>query len=29
MQKEKQRVEQQLEKGREKIDKGSVINDIY
>ena len=29
MQKEKQRVEQQLKEGREKIDKGSVINDIY
>ena len=29
MQKEKQRVERQLKEGREKIDKGSVINDIY
>ena len=29
MQKEKQRIEQQLKEGREKIDKGSVINDIY
>ena len=26
---EKQRIEQQLKEGREKIDKGSVINDIY
>ena len=29
MQKQRQNVEQQLTEGREKIDKGSVINDIY
>ena len=27
--KQKQKLEQQLKEGREKIDKGSVINDIY